>query len=398
MKRGLFMDNELFEQLLHEEESTTLDFKKMQYPFVKAAEHEKAELLKDILGFANAWRRSEAYILIGVEDIRGARAKVIGIKLRDQLADHSLQQFVNNLTNQPVHFCYEAFIYEGKQVGVIRIDEQTRPIYLKRDYGPLKKEQVYVRRGSETNPSKPASIEEIAQMRVGMEQSAAELLVEFADPEKDIVLGTDISLDAEYCKMPPDEEIPGLVRPETQTCFGVELPEIHDMTKQYNIRYFRELAEFEFFRRLCRPTRLVINNIGRIAARRVRLEITVPNNGDLVAFELTDIPDRPKKYYDLYPGIITKNFKGAMHHNHPSSVNITMNNDQYRIDIDFGDLQPGRKIWSEQFYLGIKESGNYSLRGHIYADNLQKPRPILLSISANINTRDFTVNELLSLP
>jgi hypothetical protein len=48
------MNHEQFEQLLYEEESSTLDFKKEQYRFAKAIEHEKSELLKDILGFANA--------------------------------------------------------------------------------------------------------------------------------------------------------------------------------------------------------------------------------------------------------------------------------------------------------------------------------------------------------
>lgn len=158
------MDATLFERLLYEEESTTLDFKKEQYRFVKASDHEKSELLKDILGFTNAWRRSEAYILIGVEDVRGGRGNVVGILASDHLDDHSLQQFVNNLTNRPVRFHYEAFGFEGKQVGIIRIEEQARPIYLKHDYGKLQKEKVYIRRGSSTDPTKPASIEEIAQM------------------------------------------------------------------------------------------------------------------------------------------------------------------------------------------------------------------------------------------
>lgn len=128
------MNTELFERLLYEDESTTLDFKKEQYRFVKATDEEKSELLKDILGFANAWRRSEAYILLGVEDVRGGRSNVVGILPADHLDDHSLQQFVSNLTNQPVRFRYEAFGFEGKQVGIISIDEQTRPIYLKRDF------------------------------------------------------------------------------------------------------------------------------------------------------------------------------------------------------------------------------------------------------------------------
>src|SRR5262245_40349516 len=175
------MTNVLFERLLYEEESTTLDFKKEQYLFAKASEDDKSELLKDILGFANAWRRSEAYILVGVEDVRGGRAGVVGIPAADHLDDHSVQQFVNNLTNHPVRFHYEAFGFEGKQVGIIRIEEQPRPLYLKRDYGKLKKNEVYVRRGSSTDPTKPASLDEVAQMGRGYGPQNAELVVEFDD-------------------------------------------------------------------------------------------------------------------------------------------------------------------------------------------------------------------------
>lgn len=52
------MTPERFEQVLYENESGTLDFKKGQYAFCGATDEEKAELLKDILGLANAWRRS----------------------------------------------------------------------------------------------------------------------------------------------------------------------------------------------------------------------------------------------------------------------------------------------------------------------------------------------------
>jgi len=135
------MNNELFEQLLYEEEGTTVDFKKEQYRFAKATEDEKSELLKDILGFSNAWRRSEAYILIGVEDVRGGRSNVVGIPATAHLDDHALQQFVNNLTNQPVRFHYEAFGFEGKQAGIISIDEQIRPIY--RLFGNLRYSRLF---------------------------------------------------------------------------------------------------------------------------------------------------------------------------------------------------------------------------------------------------------------
>jgi predicted HTH transcriptional regulator len=160
------MNKDQFEKLLYEEENNTLDFKKSQYLFSRASDEQKSELLKDILGFANAWRRATAYILIGVEEVQGGRGNIIGISPNDHLQDHALQQFVNNLTNHPVRFQYEAFCFDGKQIGIISIEEQTRPVYLKRDYGKLKKNEVYVRRGSSTDPTKPALPDEIATMRL----------------------------------------------------------------------------------------------------------------------------------------------------------------------------------------------------------------------------------------
>jgi hypothetical protein len=58
------MDAATFEQLLHEEQGATLDFMVEQYRFAKASDDDRSELLKDILGFANAWRRADAYILV----------------------------------------------------------------------------------------------------------------------------------------------------------------------------------------------------------------------------------------------------------------------------------------------------------------------------------------------
>ena len=51
------MDKNLFEVLLYQNESETLDFKEDQYAFDGATDIQKSELLKDILAFANSWRR-----------------------------------------------------------------------------------------------------------------------------------------------------------------------------------------------------------------------------------------------------------------------------------------------------------------------------------------------------
>ena len=108
------MTNELFERLLFEEEGSTIDFKE-QYRFVNATDEEKSELLKDILGFANALRRSATYILVGVEEVRGDKSNVLSIPASGQLDDHALQQFVNTLVNAPIHFQYRAFSTRGSR-------------------------------------------------------------------------------------------------------------------------------------------------------------------------------------------------------------------------------------------------------------------------------------------
>lgn len=154
------MTDGLFESLLHEEESSSLDFKRDQYLFVGASDEDKSELLKDILAFANSWRRSTAYILIGVDEVKGGRGIVHGIT--QHLADNDLQQFVNAKTNRTVSFSYAAFPFEGKQVGIITVPQQERPVFLNnKDFGKLKKQVVYVRQSSSTAPASP---DEIARM------------------------------------------------------------------------------------------------------------------------------------------------------------------------------------------------------------------------------------------
>ena len=68
------LDSNLLERLLHEEEGSALDFKRDQYAFEGADKDVKGGLLKDILAFANAWRRTTAYVLIGVDEVKGGRS------------------------------------------------------------------------------------------------------------------------------------------------------------------------------------------------------------------------------------------------------------------------------------------------------------------------------------
>jgi hypothetical protein len=164
------LDATLIESLLHQTESSSLDFKRDQYVFDGVDEDQKGELVKDILAFANAWRQTDAHILIGVEEVQGGRSIPVGLK--SHLKEANVQQLVNTKVNRPIEFTYEAAIVDGVSIGVIRIPVQTRPFFLKNDFGSkLKKDTVYLRRGSATAIANP---DEIAKMGYASGSSEAQ--------------------------------------------------------------------------------------------------------------------------------------------------------------------------------------------------------------------------------
>jgi hypothetical protein len=282
------MDDEFLAGLLYEEEGATLDFKKEQYRFANATKDDKSELLKDILGFANAWRRADAYVLIGVEEVRGGKSIVHGVD--SQLDDHALQQFVNSLTNRPIQFHYRTAVIEHKQIGVIHIEEQDRPIFLKRDYGKLEKGRVYVRRGSSTDPTTPADPDEIFRMGLRSEDRAPTLVTEFADIKTQDPLGQSLVIRSRLCQMPQEYQIPQLTDPPRGQF------EVRPLTTyRTNNEYYRQLAKHIYINELYRPAALVLINSGRYVARNVRTEIVIEESTNIDALEECEIPSRPMK-------------------------------------------------------------------------------------------------------
>jgi hypothetical protein len=190
---------------LWQNESETLDFKRDQYPFDSGTEEDRSELLKDIMAFANAWRTSDAHILIGVQEVKGSRALVVGA---GHLLNRTLQTFVQSKVNRPITFSYEPVEFESKSIGVVTIPVQDRPFFLTKNYGRLKAETVYIRRGDTTSTANP---DEVAQMGVKLQSGRAQPVLEFAfaDLEKRSKLATSPVFQTLCLEVPEDAEIPG---------------------------------------------------------------------------------------------------------------------------------------------------------------------------------------------
>lgn len=85
-----------------EGESNRLDFKSELYPFEKASDYQKSELLKDILAFANARRSAPAFILCGVKKNEFGAMYVAGIPSNVVPDEASIQEFVNRKLNKGI--------------------------------------------------------------------------------------------------------------------------------------------------------------------------------------------------------------------------------------------------------------------------------------------------------
>lgn len=183
-------------------ESNRLDFKRDQYLFDNAADGHKAELLKDILSFANSFRNDPAYILIGVEELESKLGKIVGIEKAEVIDDSKIQQFVNEKTNQTIPF--ETYVIECGDDRVVQVLEiapclKTRPFYLKhKNFAQLKKGDVLMRVGSSSHVALPEEIKEMGLQEAEHENSPT-LAVKFdidnqvEDGLLSVVLQSDVS-------------------------------------------------------------------------------------------------------------------------------------------------------------------------------------------------------------
>lgn len=378
------MDAVTFEGLLHEPESTSLDFKQAQYSFVGADDRAKSELLKDILAFANSWRRTTAYILIGVREVTGGRADLVGIDKSDSLDDASLQQFVNTKTHQQIQFQYEAFRFEGLLFGVISIPVQKRPVYCRKDFGKLKANVVYHRSGSSTAEASP---DDIAKM--GLDTRYPEgppqptLTLELADLRNKTVLGEMIKVSTTHNSLGDVEELPDAGDGGFIQSYGPD---------RVNTDYWRELAEWKLLHDLSVPIGFVLKNTSTTIAQNPRFVITITKRDNLLIVSDEDMPTRPQyRGFDFPILSVAERFGGIT-----ERVSVEEFSDRYEITTQIRSIQPQASAFSpDPFYMALNTSGSVVLDGILYADNISEPVEFKRSIEFELSSGvDLTIDAL----
>lgn len=373
----------LIDQLLFEEEGNTLDFKSEQYRFSVATDQEKSELLKDIIAFANAWRRTDAYILIGVKEVKGGRSEIMGIS--EHLDDAQLQQFINSKTQRPIDFSYKTVQHDGQQIGVIQIPVQRRPFYLKNDFGKLKRNVVYIRRGSSTDIASPDEVSIMGGEANGIYQGAPSLEAFLITGQHDEIVEKRLERKLINMTIPDDEQFPDYYV-ERSNISGLH------MLSFENQDYYRDRAKYLQASSRIRAFKIGVKNSGTIAARDVKVIFNVRNEDkSYIACKLNDLPNKPQKSKNHLP--VLHSYNTIRKDPDISVKNIPQG---WRLTCYLGKVQPkDMVITTDCFCIGSLISQSIRLEVQVFSDDLPEPKQEALIIDFDVEERLFSVNDFL---
>lgn len=374
------------ERLLYEEEGNALDFKREQYAFIGATDSQKGELLKDILAFANSWRRTDAYILVGVEEVKGGKSRVVGIS--SDLDDADVQQFINSKTQRALDFWYKTASIEGCKVGVFCILRQQRPFYPTRDYGSLKRDTVYVRRGSSTAIASP---EEVARMGADVPSTRERdvcLCLQFASDENCDLLGREIAIST------VDLQIIGGAIPDYGAPRRAQLPawNVPAFDTWKNKDYYREYVEYARKTLSASGLRLAVTNTGRATANDVKVVLNVADdNAQLILFDSEHVPREPSNSSIL----MSSTYEFARHGNGPDLVAQPVPAG-WQVTARISKVQPKDTVLTESLvYVGAKTTRQITFDAMVYCDEFEAPTSETLGIAVDVQQRTSTVADII---
>lgn len=363
---------DIIDQLLQESEGSALDFKRDQYRFSDGASvSDKADLLKDILSFANSFRRSEAFIVLGIAAKHGGKKEIVGIE--SHLDDASLQQFVNFKTNRPIEFSYGELQYQGATIGIIRIPIQQRPFYLIERFGSIKPNDVWYRQGSSNTLANP---DIVAMMRSGSDAPSTiqypKLDIDVCDSRSERSLQEATYVRTNY-GIADIDELPDYASANTTNAFGMVVPSLRNPNREY----WRELAHYIWAKSLHIPFVWHVKNTSHVTAQNVRVTIRDVGNPDLIVVD--EMPHEPDEEHNPYA--VSVNIPSIN-----SEHDCVRKGNSWRVTSKLGNIQPGMDTWgAEPLYLLVCKGGIICLEVQLSADNLPEPSIARFNVSIDMN-------------
>ena len=349
------ISEEQFNILCFQGESNCVDYKRAQYAFQGADDAQKAELLKDILCFANAFRRSPAYILIGVDEDASGLGVIYGIDENEVIDDARLQQFVNSKTNNRIPFsAYPLRMNSGKILQVIEIDAcvRGRPFYLKNDYARLHHKDVWVRAGTSSHIASPEEIAAFGRDCIELESTPdikTSLVSENGDSDELVSLSIG-------CDIKQPDNLNQFQRKLTSLSGGTEYDRY--MWVKFNV------AKLHF--------RLKAENVSHVNAEDLKFKYELKCDDGSVT--LSEAPSFARSPFYLGNDLL-------------SSVRMRKT-----------DLRPKEKDdHVEDIYLEVVHGGKFSIEVSVYGKNIPEPIKEIFAYSVSVEELKLSIRAVMGL-
>jgi hypothetical protein len=359
------MNDILFDRWLYESEGDSLDFKRNQYKFINASDEEKSELLKDILAMANSWRRVDGYIVIGIEDRPEKPNIVHGII--DHIDDAVIQQFVNSKISGTCIFNYATYTKDNKTIGIIRVPVQERPVYLTKDYGLLKANNVYVRRGSSTAIAKPDEISKMGSYNfIG---GNANIEIGFIDISTNQMIGAVLEKETTYLAILDDI-------PEYSEGVSIMMPTVGE-----NRGYYKDYINYLNFGLSYIPLHFAVSNIGDKEAVNLRFEVEIYSNDIEILLDGDEILEPDTKTF----------FNVKSIHSTPSAYRVDKLSEKCKIYNNLDRLHAKRTLaFNGTVNLKVKKTENFKAKAKLFFDGQSNPYEQELEINVKCNVVELS--------
>ena len=283
--------------------------------------------------------------------------------------DAKLHQYVNSKTQQPIEFSYQPFRTENMEIGVIEIPIQERPIYLKRGFGIIKKNDVYKRDGSSTAIATPDEI-----VKMGAKQDSGgtpQLVLEWADIKRRVPLPSPHTVNT--LSLNPQLSDDTFEKPHS--IYSSPIDNAHD-----NKNYSREIILYTYQMAFLKSFGLRLFNDSGVVGKRVRFVGSVAK--DNASSVLDDQPERPyRKTMDKITDLMRQ-----QHRSNPYPC-VRELADRWEITIEFGDVRPREEIWTTSALLIGPRNGITRLEGKLQGDNIPEPISCILEINFEVEVR-----------
>lgn len=368
-------DDKLIEQLLYKGEGAALDYKSRQYPFSGASDDEKSELLKDILSFVNSWRSETAYILIGVKD--GAEDLV---ELDVDIDDSRLQQFINGKTVRPIHFSYKSVMYRGVRLGLYSIPQQDRPVFIKKKYGKVEPNTVYVRRGSSTAIADPIEIAKMGSVGATVAAVSQTLVPRFTVK----VVGPNDSV----CDIFSHSYKGWVMRSMDQYLLIAHSNNFQH--RNLNPLFYKEMASYLSESSGKVSVSLEVSNCGEFYAEDVKLRLSFPTEVGAYFKEGLDLLVRPKR---MLPEKLR-----PMSPRVRSIFEIKNIGKEHVLTISMGKFQAGEVKRTPKIYLLNARPELACLEVAIMSDQLRGAVKLLIPAEITVEAEELTMEYLKKIP